>query len=82
MELVNEIDDAIDGIDEIVIKLEIFNIIEIRKDIYEFVEPSGEDIEITKKTEKKIKKQGKFPALNYFLISFSDLPQLGHLIVS
>ena len=75
--LVNEIDDAIDGIDEIVIKLEIFNITELREDIYEFIDVINRMCITQKEILNKFKTSKKYEEVNQLVIKVNHIEEEG-----
>lgn len=75
--LVNEIDDAIDGIDEIVIKLDIFNIIELREDVYNFIDVINRLCITQKEILNKFKTNKKYDEVNQLVIKVNHLEEEG-----
>ena len=75
--LINEIDDTIDGIDEIIIKLDIFNIVELRKDIYEFIDVINRLCITQKEMLNKFKTSKKYEDVNQLVIKVNHIEEEG-----
>ena len=77
MLLANKIDDVIDDIDEIVINLNIFNILTLRKDISNFVEHINNFCKFQKEMMDKFKISKKLEDVNELIIEINRLEEHG-----
>ena len=71
--IAKRLDDTIDGIDEIIIKLDIFNIIELREDISDFVDVINRLSITQKELFNKLKTSKKYEEVNKSVIQVNDI---------
>lgn len=78
--LANRIDDVIDNIDEIVINLNIFNIINLREDIHEFIGLINRCCNLQKEIMEKFKSSKKYEEIRELVIKMNHFEEHGDRI--